>query len=216
MTTIAIIGGTGPEGRGLGLRLSLAGHPVIIGSRDAARAAQAAHGLLQLRPGLPLSGALNAAAAQEADCAVLAVPYRSMESTLQALVSLLAGKLVISVVVPLTIVKGRPRALVVPQGSAAQQAASLLPNSQVVAAFHHVSAGDLCIPDKKLEADIIVCGDHAGAKERVMALVEQVVSLRAIDGGPLENARYTEELTVLLMQINRTYKADSMIRLIGI
>ena len=216
MTTIAIIGGAGEEGIGLGLRFAMAGHRVVIGSRRLERAVGAAEEMLKLRPGLPIAGALNADAAREAEWLILSVPYEAMSATLQPLAPLLAGKLVVSVVIPLEFDGRRPRAAAVPEGSAAQQAAALLPDSHVVAAFHHVSARDLWVPDRSLEADIIVCSDHAQAKKQVMALAEQISSLRAIDGGPLENARYVEQLVALLMQSTRTYQARAMVRLGGI
>ena len=216
MTTIAIIGGTGEEGCGLGLRLAMAGHRVVIGSRRLDRSSRAAEGILQLRPGLAVSGTLNADAAREAEWVVLAVPYQALTSTVQPLVPFLSDKLVISVIIPLSVDGGHPRAVAVPQGSAAQQVAALLPDSHVVAAFHHISARDLCVPDRRLEADIIVCGDHSDAKKQVMDLAEQLGSFRGIDGGPLENARYVEELVALLMRINLTYKVRTMVRLVGI
>ena len=216
MPTIAIVGGTGPEGRGLGLRFAMAGHPVILGSRDAARAAHAAEELLRLRPGLPISGAPNADAAAAAEWVVLSLPYEGLTATVRALAPVVEGKLVLSVVAPISFVDGRPKAVPVPDGSAAQHVAALLPKSPVITAFHHVSAHDLLIPDKAMEGDIIVCGDHAEAKQQVMALIEQMERLRAIDGGPLENASYVENLTALLLQINRTYKGRAMLRLVGI
>ena len=216
MATIAIIGGSGEEGIGLGLRFAMAGHRVVIGSRRLERAVGAAEEILKLRPGLPIAGALNTDAAREAEWLVLSVPYKAMSATLQPLTPLLAGKLVVSVVIPLEFDGRRPRAAAVPEGSAAQRAAALLPESHVVAAFHHISARDLWVPDRSLEADIIVCSDHAEAKQQVMALAEQISSFRAIDGGPLENARYVEGLVALLMQINRRYKGRAMVRLVGI
>ena len=216
MPTIAIIGGTGPEGRGLGLRFAMAGHGVVLGSRDAVRATEAAAGILQLRPGLAVTGAVNANAAQAADWVVLSVPYDGLASTVEALAAALAGKLVISVVAPLSFEGGRPRAVQVPEGSAGQQVARLLPESRVVSAFHHLSAHDLLDPARQLEGDVVVCGDGTDPKRQVMALVEQMPALRAVDGGPLENSRYVEELTALLLHINRRYKAHSTIRLLGL
>ena len=216
MATIAIIGGTGPEGRGLGLRFAMAGHQVILGSRDAGRAQEAAETLLQLRPGLPVSGAVNADAAGGAQWVVLSVPYRGLAATVEALAPLLAGKLVISVVAPLAFEGGRPSAIPVLEGSAAEQVANLVPEGRVVSAFHHLSAPDLLDPAKELEGDVIVCGGAQDDKREVMALAEQVRSVRAVDGGPLENSRYVEELTALLLSINRRYKARSTIRLMGL
>jgi NADPH-dependent F420 reductase len=216
MPTIAIIGGTGPEGRGLGLRFAMAGHQVIIGSRDAGRATEAAESLLQLRSGLPITGAANAAAARDAEWVVLSVPYDGLATTVEALALQLADKLVVSVVAPLAFDRGRARPVAVPDGSAGQQVAGLLPTSQVVSAFHHLSAHDLLNPAKELEGDILVCGDSDDAKRQVMALAEQVRSLRAVDIGTLDNSRYLEELTALLLGINRMHRARVTIRLLGL
>ena len=216
MPTIAIVGGTGPEGRGLGLRFAMAGHQVVLGSRDAGRAAEAAASVLQLAPGLPVTGLANADAARAAEWVVLSVPYEGLASTVQALAPALAGKLVISVVAPLSFEGGRPRAVDVPEGSAAQQVAGLLPDSQVASAFHHLSAHDLLDPAHQLEGDVIVCASGAEARRQVMDLVGQMPALRPVDGGPLENSRYVEELTALLLTINRRYKTRTAIRLLGL
>ena len=216
MPTIAIIGGSGPEGRGLGLRFAMAGHPVIIGSRSAERAAKAVKELLELVPDTPITGAVNDIAARDADWALLSVPYEGLADTVQSLAPSLEGKIVISVVAPLRFSKGLPKAVNVAEGSAAQKVAALLPKSEVVAAFHHISAHDLLVPNRGLEGDVIVCADHAEAKQEVMALAKQVVGLRGIDGGPLENARYVEEMTALLLHVNRIYNARSTVRLVGV
>jgi len=216
MVTIAIIGGTGPEGRGLGLRFAMAGHAVVLGSRDAGRATAAAQELLALWPGLSVAGAPNAAAANTAEWVVLSTPYDGLAPTVQALTPSLAGKLVISVVSALTFQGGHPRPIEVPEGSAAQQVAGLLPASQVVSAFHHVSAHDLLAPGTEVEGDVIVCGDADEAKGQVMTLVEQVRSLRAVDGGGLDNSRHSEALTALLLDLNRRYKTRTAVRLLGL
>ena len=216
MTSIAIIGGTGPEGRGLGLRFAMAGHRVVLGSRDAGRAAEAAASVLQLAPGLPVTGIANADAVRDADWVVLSVPYNGLAPTVQALAPSLAGKLVISVVAPLSFDGGRPRAVFVPEGSAAQQVAALLPESQVASAFHHLSAQDLLDPEHPLECDVIVCADVPEAKQQVMDLAGRLKGLRPVDGGSLENSRYVEELTALLLHVNRRYKTRASVRLLGL
>jgi NADPH-dependent F420 reductase len=216
MAIIAIIGGTGAEGRGLGLRFAMAGHPVILGSRDPDRAAAAARELLEIQPGLPITSASNADAARGGEWVVLSLPYEGLASTVESLAPSLTGKLVISVVAPLAFVDRRPQAVEVPEGSAAQQVGILLPHSRVVAAFHQVSAPELIKPNEELLGDVVVCGDDDEAKNLVMALVEQIRSLRALDGGGLELSRYVEQLTVLLLSINRRYKARSSIRFEGL
>ena len=216
MPTIAIIGGTGPEGRGLGLRFAMAGHKVILGSRDPQRAAQAATDVTGLHNEADVSGAANAEAAGRADLVLLSIPYEGLASTVEGLAPSLAGKVVISVVTALSFERGQAQTVVVPEGSAAEQVARLLPSSQVVAAFHHLSAPDLLVPDRQLEGDVIVCGDVLEAKEAVIKLAEVIESVRALDGGPLGNSRYLEGLTALLLSINRRYKLRSYIRVLGL
>jgi len=214
--TIAIIGGSGPEGRGLGLRFAIAGHPVILGSRDAQRAREAADGLLAIHAGIPVSGAMNADAASRADWVVLSVPYEGLRSTVTDLAPSLAGKMVISVVAPINFTDGNPRPVLVPEGSAAALTQSLLPESKVTSAFHNLSARELLKPDEMLHGDIIVNGDDRDARLATMRLAEDVKSLRGVDGGPLANARCVEEFTSLLLYINRTYKKRSTVKILGI
>lgn len=213
---LGFIGGTGPEGRGLALRLALAGEKVLLGSRDEARARQAVEGLLPHIPTDSLRGVHNSQAAREADIVFVTVPYSAQRDTLIALRGELTGKIVIDVVAPLAFSRGRARALPVEEGSAALQAQSLLPDSRVVAAFQNVSAEDLLIPDKAIECDVVVCSDDPQAKQVVMGLAEKIKGVRAVDGNGLENARYVEEFTALLLNINRIYKGRSMIKIVGI
>ena len=214
--TLAIVGGTGPEGRGLALRFAMAGYPIVIGSRDAGRATEAARGLLEIKPGLPITGAANADAAGEADWTLLAVPYEGLEATTQALAPRLAGKLVTSVVAPLTFEGGVAKAVVVPQGSAAELVAGLLPDSRVTSAFHNLSARDLLRPDVELEGDVVVCGNDEDARGQTIELAASVKNLRGVDAGDLSNSRYVEDLTALLLNINKRYKAHSTIKLVGL
>lgn len=216
MAKIAIIGGSGPEGQGLGLRFAMAGHQVALGSRSTDRATKAAMELLVMRPELSVIGLPNAEAVEMADMVVLSVPYDGLGSTLDNLYSVVSQKLVVSVVAPLTFEGGSPTALPVLEGSAAQKVAKLLPESQVVAAFHHVSAQDLLVPDRLLEGDVIVCADDQSAKDEVMALANELVSLRAVDGGGLGNARYVEELTAFLLHMNKRYRTRATIQFLGL
>ncbi|MBM3943886.1 MAG: NADPH-dependent F420 reductase [SAR202 cluster bacterium] len=213
--TIGIIGGTGPEGKGLALRFALAGLRVIIGSREASRAAEAASVVAPKAPAGSITGALNADAAQ-AGIVVISVPYAAQKDTLEPLKASLEGKLVISVVAPMTFANGRAAAVAVPEGSAARQAQMLLPGSRIVAAFHNVSARDLLDPQRTVESDVVVCSDDGDAKQEVMALAELIPGVRAVNGGGLDNARYVEDLTSLLVNINRIYKAHSSIKFVGI
>jgi 8-hydroxy-5-deazaflavin:NADPH oxidoreductase len=216
VATIAIIGGSGPEGRGLGLRFAMAGHSVILGSRDVERGRSAAQELLETVPGLPVAGAQNQDAAHDGDWVVFSVPFEGLEDTVKALAPDLAGKIVVSVVAPMEFKDGTPHAVVVPEGSAAELVRLLAPESRVVSAFHHVSARDLLDPEHVVDGDIIVCGDDGDAKSEVMELSRQVQQLRAVDGGGLANSSYVEQLTTLLLRINRLHRSRSMVRLVGL
>ena len=214
---LAFLGGTGPEGRGLALRLALAGEGAVIGSRDAGRAAAAAEELLQLAPGVHIEGAVNDLAADGADLVFLTFPYEGQRPVLEQLQESLAGKIVVSVISPVQFQRGRGASAVeVPAGSAAQEAQELLPNSWVVAAFHNVSAVELQEPDKTMEGDVIVCSNHRESKERVMELVRKIPSLRPVDGGGLANAKYVEQITPMLVNINRIYNIHAGIRIVGL
>ena len=213
---IGFIGGTGPEGRGLALRFALSGEHVLIGSRDAGRAQEAADSVRRLAPSIAIDSALNAAVAAQSDTVVIAVPYAAQKSTLQSLTAELKGKLIVNVVVPLAFSKGVARAVAVAEGSAALEAQAILPDSTHIAAFHNVSAPELLKPDKRLDTDIVVCGDNADAKRAVMRLADAIAGARGVDGGSLANAVYVENLTALLLNINRIYKAHSMIKIVGV
>ena len=213
---MGFIGGTGPEGRGLALRFALTGHPVVIGSRDQSRAAEAASGLLEQAGGADITGSVNTEAVEKADIGFVVVPYGGMAPTLESLRPLLAGKIVVSVVAPLEFVDGQPGAVRVDEGSAAQQAQAILPESTIVAAFQTISARDLLRPDRPMDSDVVVCADDQGAKQTVMSLAQEIDGLRPVDGGGLQNARYVEDFTALLLNINRIYKAHSAIKIAGI
>jgi NADPH-dependent F420 reductase len=216
VSTIAFIGGTGPEGKGLAYRLALAGHRVVIGSRRRERAEKAAAEIRSRAPNAQASGALNAEAVRPADVVFITVPFEAQRDTLASLVDDIADKLVVSTTVPLVFEKGRAGTAAVPEGSAAQQAQALLPGATVVGAFQNLSANTLLEAEEPLEMDVVVCADDADAKRAVMALTQQIEGLRAVDGGPLANSRYVEDLTALLLNINRRYKAHSSIRIVGI
>ena len=213
---IGFIGGTGPEGKGLALRFAMAGERVAIGSRDAQRAQDAAREVRELQVGLSVTGGLNEQVADESDIVFIAVPYSGHRPTLESLGDRLDGKLVVDVVAPLRFSRGVASAVEVEEGSAAQQAQILLPNSKVVGAFHNLSAEDLMRPNVVIVSDVIVCADDRNAKTRVMELAESINAVRAVDGGGLQNSRYVEELTALLLNINRIYKAHSTIKIVGI
>lgn len=216
VSTIAFIGGTGPEGKGLTYRLALAGHRVIIGSRRQERAEEAAAEIRSRAPNAQASAALNAQAVRQADIVFITVPFEAQRDTLAALADDIGDKLVVSTTVPLIFEKDRARTVTVPEGSAAQQAQALLPRARVVGAFQNLSANTLMDADEPPDIDVVVCADDPDAKREVMALAEQIPGLRAVDGGPLANSRYVEDFTALLLNINRRYKAHASIRIVGI
>ena len=215
---IGLIGGTGPEGRGLGLRFALAGEKVFIGSRSQERGLQIAEELGQLAPSVSssISGGTNEEASSQGDVVLITTPYEGQKETLEALRPRLTNKIVVSVIAPMSFEKGRARAVEVPEGSAALLAKSLLPEATVVGAFQNMSAEDLLIPDKSVDCDVIVCADDAEARQAVMVLAEKIKGVRGVNGGGLANARYVEELTVLLISINRNYKIHASIRITGL
>lgn len=214
--TLGFIGGTGPEGAGLALRYASAGHRVLIGSRSPERAAATAESINQ-RLGQTLAmPRSNADAAREPEIVLLAVPYAAQQETLPPLAEKIGNKVVVSVVVPLAFQSGRPHPLAAPGGSAAQEAQALLPQARLVGAFHHLGAKHLTNLAHPLEGDILVCGDDAEAKALVMALVEELRDLRAVDAGGLAYAQPVEAMTAVLLSINRRYKAQSGLRITGL
>ena len=213
---LGFVGGTGPEGRGLALRFALAGEQVVLGSREADRAIQAAEAIANVAPAASVQGALNGEAARVCDIVFIVLPYSAQKPTLESLREELAGKIVVDVVAPLAFDKGVARAVAVEQGSAALEAQELLPQSTVVGAFQNVSAEELLRPERSINSDVIVCSDDIDSKETVMKLAELIQGVRAVDGGGLVNAKYVEDFTALLININRIYKAHSMVKIVGI
>ncbi|HEV7528582.1 MAG TPA: NADPH-dependent F420 reductase [Solirubrobacteraceae bacterium] len=217
---VAIIGASGALGFGLAVRLARTGVPVVIGSRDADRAAEAVQRALAVVPNGPITGCENADAAHAADTIVLSVPFRNHSETLTNLKDALSpGKLLIDATVPLAAaVSGKAtRMLGVWQGSAAQQAAEMAPDGvRVVSALHTVSAASLSDLEHPLEQDVLVCGDSREDKRAAARLIERIDGLRGVDCGRLEMSRITESLTALLIGINSRYKAHAGIRLTGL
>jgi NADPH-dependent F420 reductase len=218
--TVAVLGGTGPEGFGLALRWASAGETVIIGSRDAGRAQEAAD-KVKHRAGAnaKISGMENAAACAAADLLVLTIPFEGHAALLKQLKpALRPGSVVIDATVPLAAsVGGRAsRTLGVWQGSAAQQAAELVPNGvSVVAAFQNAGA-EILNGEGPVDCDMIVCSDDVEAGKAVRALAVKIPGVRAIDGGKLENARILEQITALLIGLNIRHKGHSGIRITGL
>ncbi|GAA1377526.1 MULTISPECIES: NADPH-dependent F420 reductase [Catellatospora] len=211
--TVGILGGTGDQGRGLAYRLALAGQAVLIGSRSADRAAASAAELAELSGG-NVAGGDNADVAARSDVLIVAVPYAGHAETLAGLVEQLVGKIVVDCVNPLGFDKQGPYALRVDEGSAAQQAAAILPEARVTAAFHHVSAELLADPAvTRMDLDILVLGDDREAVAVVQALAGRIPGMRGIHAGRLRNAAQVEALTANLIAMNKRYKAHSGIRI---
>ena len=212
---LGFLGGTGPEGRGLALRFALAGEKVFIGSRDNSRGKEAANSFEKFA-GENISGGTNSDAVSKSDVIIAAMPYEGQKETLETFKEKLIGKIVITVVAPLSFNKGNISALPVKAGSAALEAQQILPESRVIGAFQNISARDLLIPEKPIDADVIVCGDDQEAKDYVITLANMIEGVRGINGGGLENAGYVEDLTALLLNINKVYKSHSSIRISGV
>jgi NADPH-dependent F420 reductase len=218
---VAILGGTGQLGFGLALRLAHAGTGVIIGSRDAARAEEAAHRALGAVPGGDIRGLANdEATAAAAQVVVLAVPFSSQAATLKGLAEVLReDQIVLDATVPLApAIGGKPTQLVgVWQGSAAQQAQSLVPKGvRVVSGLHTLSADLLADLEHPLDQDTLICGDRKADKQVVIELLSVIDGLRAVDGGRLEQSRIAESLTAMLIGVNIRHKTHAGIRITGI
>ena len=217
---IAMIGGTGPLGMGLALRLVRAGEAVIIGSRDGERAQQAAE-TIQKRAGsgAQISGLENSAAVAATDLLALTVPFEGAAALLKQLKpAFRSGSILIDATVPLAAgVGGRAsRTLGIWQGSAAQQTAELVPKDvSVVAAFQNVSA-EVLNGDDDVDCDVIVCSDDPNATQAAIALAAKIPRIRAIDGGKLENARIVEQITALLIGLNIRHKGHGGVRITGL
>ena len=201
---------------GLALRLGLAGEPVFIGSREAARAAATAQSLRDQGVTAEVRGGLNEEAAERADTIVVAVPFEAQRAVLESVRERLRGKTVVDAAVALTRAGGRFDLTHVEEGSASLQAQALLPESRVVAAFQTISAQDLLDASRTVEGDVIVCAHDDAARALVMSLVERIPALRAVDGGGLAGSRYVEGITPLLLNVNRTYRARTAVRILGI
>jgi NADPH-dependent F420 reductase len=220
MGRIAILGGTGPEGMGLGLRFARAGEEIVIGSRQAERAAAAAESARQRLRAVgchtAVHGSTNEEAVRGADLVVLAFPYAGVAELLPPLAPALDGVVVLDVVNPL-VRQGKVFVLTpVPDGSAAEAIQRLLPKSLVVSGFKNESADSLGDIEREVEGDVVVCSDHAAAREAVAQLVSRIPRYRAVDAGPLVNARFLEGITALFLNLNRRHKAVTSIEILGL
>lgn len=217
MSTIAIIGGTGPQGKGLGYRFAKGGHDVILGSRSEDRAIQAATELDERTIAGSVRGAENSKAAEVADAVVLAIPFDGHDELVAELAPQLVGKVVISCVNPLGFDKTGPYGLDLGPTSAAEKAQAMLPDSHVVGAFHHLSAVTLISEAEVLDhEDVLVCGDDAPSKSVVLELAATVTGKPGIDAGALRLARQLEPLTAVLISVNKRYKVRSGIAVVGL
>lgn len=213
--TVSILGGTGDQGRGLAYRLAAAGQHVVVGSRTPERAQQAA-GEISAMAGVatPVDGAENRQAAQRGDLVIAALPWEGHAAMLTQLRDVLASKVVVDCVNPIGFDRRGPYALPVAEGSAAEQAAALLPDSRVVSAFHHVSAALLADPAvTRVELDVLVLGDDRDAVALVRALAAQIPGVRGVHAGRLRNGGQVEALTANLLAINRRYRVHAGLRI---
>ncbi len=217
-TTVAVLGGTGPQGRGLARRFAAAGLPVVIGSRSAERATETAQ-TLAVATGGDVTGADNAGASAAGDVVIVAVPWDGHGDLLKGLATALAGKIVVDCVNPLGFDKKGAFVLDVEEGSAAEQAAALLPDSIVIGAFHNVSAVKLEDPEvTEVDTDVLVLGEgeNREACDLVQDLAGVIPGVRGVYGGRLRNAHQVESLTANLISVNRRYKAHAGIRITDI
>ena len=217
---VPIIGGTGALGYGLALRWAKAGHAVVIGSRSEERAAEAARKLTDTLPDAEIEGLANDQAAIQGPVVFLTVPFRAQSENLNNLREVLEpGQLLVDCTVPLAAAVGgkATRSLGVWQGSAAEQAAEMVPDGvDVVAALHTVSATSLSNLATDLDEDVLLCGDRKAAKTKVAKLIESIPGLRAVNAGQLEIARIVEQLTPLMISINARYKTHAGIRVMAL
>lgn len=215
--TIAVLGGTGPQGKGLAYRFAKHGYPVIIGSRDPARGADTVEVIRgRLEAEAQLSAETNVEAAKQADVVLIAVPYAGHAALLEEVAAAVAGKVVIDCVNPLAFDKKGPYSPEIEDRSAAEEAQRLAPDALVTGAFHNVSAVNLWSEADYLgDEDVVVTGDSAEAKNVVTRLVATVVGRDGIDGGALRISRYVEPLTAMIISINKKYKVHAGLRISG-
>lgn len=213
--TLGFLGGTGPQGGGLAVRYARAGYRCLIGSRSADRARSVADELSGAHD-VALAGADNAGVAAAADVTFVTVPYDGLHGTLEPLAGPLAGKLVVSCVNATTFDKQGPYWQQPPTGSSAQECQALLPGSQIASAFHTLSAKKLLAVDAPLEGTVPVCADDEDARERVVALVDELKDLRGIEAGALRLSFALEAMTALLIAANKRYKRSMGLGLVNL
>ena len=220
MATIGFIGGTGPEGLGLAMRLAYAGERILIGSRRIERAEDAAQtvrdAVTEAGAECDAGGGVNRDVVEQSDVVIIVVPFDGHEATLNDLRDAIGDKLVIDAAVPLTMENRVPGISDVPEGSATEQAQALLPDAKVVGAFHNLSARKLQKLSDPMEGDVLITADDDEAKQAVIDLVGKMPDLRPIDAGPLSMSKFVEDLTALIIGMNMRYKTQAAVRMVGI
>ncbi len=215
--TIGIIGGTGPLGRGLAVRWAVAGYEILIGSRTAEKARSVAERVReQAAEDVRVRGVENEVAADESDIVVITVPYEAQTSTLPDLREAIGDKLVVNVVNPMVFDEVGPKAVPVEEGSAGQQCQALLPAARVVSAFHDVAAARLWNVEQSVDCDVLICGDDVDATHRVAHLAADIPGMWGVNCGPLRNSIHIENMTPVLLFINRYYGIKAGLRIDGI
>ena len=194
----------------------MAGNQVLIGSRVPSRATDAAQEIKQEVPSISVDGTDNAEASKLGDIVFIAVPMAGHRQTVHELTNDLYGMLVIDVTARLQFQSGKAHAVQIEEGSLALQTKSLLPNSMVASALHHISAVDLMNPEKPLDCDVLVCGDADTTKSAAIDLISQIPGIRAVDGGDLTYSKYIEDFTAMLVNINQIHKGHSSVKLPGV
>jgi len=213
---IGIIGGTGSEGTGLAIRLASIGDEVVIGSRNESKAKIVANNIRLISDKFKVHGMSNFSAAQNSEIVIITVPYKSQKNILNEIKPNLVNKIVINTVVPMVFKNSKIFLENVTDGSASLEAKKLLTDSYVIAAFQTISSQQLADLENEINSDVIICGDDLDAKQTVIQLVNRINGLRAIDAGNLNNSIYVENLTTLLVNINKTNKVKSAVRITGI
>lgn len=221
--SIGFIGGTGPQGRGLAMRLALAGYACVIGSRTEEKgrdaAAKAMDALAEAGRAVDLSQAIaggdNATAARS-DVVMVVVPYEAQETVLPPLAPALEGKTVVNCINALSVDDRGPYPVRVPGGSAAEECQELLPGARVVGGFQNVSAVALRRVGQPVDADVVLTGDDEAAREQVAAIARSIAGVRAVHAGSLRLSAPVEDLTALLLAVNKRYKSHASLRLGGL
>lgn len=216
LPTIGIVGGTGPHGRGLALRLREAGYQVLLGSRSQERAEEIVKDLPTSSARGSIKPADNDRAAREAQLVIVTTPWDGFEGLGAAHAEALEGKIVVSCANPLKFVGGAPVPVRLADGSAAEMLQRLCPTARVVSGFQNVSAVKLGALDADLEGDVLLCGDDQEAIAEVATLVSAIGGLRPLHAGPLSLSAIAEDLTTLLISINKRYRTNASIVVTGV